>query len=83
MRNGGRASIKTLQYVKRGRSAQCHLPNKTYGVCCAAQYDGRARGEQYDGRARGDTQRRSGANPTSGRRHAANWNIGGPAEFEM
>ena len=32
--------LEALQYVSPGmaRSAQCHLPNKPYSLCCAAQY---------------------------------------------
>src|SRR5258708_4273256 len=36
--------LEALQYVSPGvaRSVQCHLPNKPYGLCCAAQYYWRA-----------------------------------------
>src|SRR6266508_2542744 len=32
--------LEALQYVSPGvaRPAQCHLPNKPYSLCCAAQY---------------------------------------------
>jgi hypothetical protein len=39
--------LEALQYVSPGlaRSAQCHLPNKPYSLCCAAQYYRRARAD--------------------------------------
>jgi hypothetical protein len=39
--------LEALQYVSPGvaRSAQCHLPNKPYSLCCAAQYYWRARAD--------------------------------------
>jgi hypothetical protein len=39
--------LEALQYVSPGvaRSVQCHLPNKTYSLCCAAQYYWRARAD--------------------------------------
>jgi hypothetical protein len=42
-----RDCLEALQYVSPSvaRSAQCHLPNKTYGLRCAAQYDWRARAD--------------------------------------
>jgi hypothetical protein len=39
--------LEALQYVSPGvaRSVQCHLPNKPYGLRCAAQYYWRARAD--------------------------------------
>jgi hypothetical protein len=39
--------LEALQYVSPGlaRSAQRHLPNKPYSLCCAAQYYRRARAD--------------------------------------
>ena len=39
--------LETLQYVSPGAAslAQCHLPNKPYSLCCAAQYYWRARAD--------------------------------------
>ena len=39
--------LEALQYVSPGvaRSAQSHLPNKSYSLCCAAQYYWRARAD--------------------------------------
>jgi hypothetical protein len=39
--------LEALQYVSPGvaRSAQCHLLNKPYSLCCAAQYYWRARAD--------------------------------------
>ncbi len=39
--------LEALQYVSPGvvRSIQCHLLNKSYGLCCAAQYYWRARAD--------------------------------------
>ena len=42
-----RDCLEALQYVSPSvaRSAQCHLPNKPYSLCCAAQYYWRARAD--------------------------------------
>ena len=42
-----RGYLEALQYVSPSvaRSAQCHLPNKPYSLCCAAQYYWRARAD--------------------------------------
>jgi hypothetical protein len=39
--------LEASQHVSPGvaRSAQCHLPNKPYSLCCAAQYYWRARAD--------------------------------------